>query len=136
MKKLILGAVLSATALFSNEIDVKITNLLNTNGNVLIGLYNKESSFSNMSKIFKGTEERISNDTLQYTFTDIPNGTYAIAIIHDENKNSNLDKNFFGIPSEGYGFSNNIRPTFRSASFDESKFKLSSNTNITIKMGY
>ena len=48
-------------------------------------------------------------------------GTYAIAIIHDENGNGKLDT-FAGIPREGVGFSRNpaIRfgaPSFRSAQF-------------------
>jgi uncharacterized protein (DUF2141 family) len=29
---------------------------------------------------------------------------YAIAVIHDENRNGELDTNMFGIPKEGYGF--------------------------------
>lgn len=48
-------------------------------------------------------------------------GTYAIAIVHDENGNGKLDT-FAGIPREGVGFSRNpvLRfgaPSFRSASF-------------------
>jgi len=48
-------------------------------------------------------------------------GTYAIAIIHDENGNGKLDT-LVGIPREGVGFSRNpaIRfgaPSFRSAQF-------------------
>ena len=42
-------------------------------------------------------------------FNDIPPGTYAIAVFHDENANGKLDKNFLGIPCEGYGASNNVR---------------------------
>jgi len=38
-------------------------------------------------------------------------GAYAIAVFHDENANKRLDRGFLGIPSEGYGFSNN--PGFR-----------------------
>ena len=52
-------------------------------------------------------------------FTDLPSGTYALALIHDENGNGRLDT-MFGIPREGFGFSRNpvIRfgaPSFRSA---------------------
>jgi uncharacterized protein (DUF2141 family) len=37
-------------------------------------------------------------------FSDIKPGNYAIAVIHDENRNGELDTNMFGIPKEGYGF--------------------------------
>jgi len=38
-------------------------------------------------------------------------GRYTVALYHDENGNKEFDRNFIGIPSEGYGFSNN--PGFR-----------------------
>jgi uncharacterized protein (DUF2141 family) len=38
-------------------------------------------------------------------FGDIPPGTYAIAVIHDENSHGKLDTNRLGVPTEGYGFS-------------------------------
>lgn len=55
-------------------------------------------------------------------FTDLPSGSYAIALIHDENGNNKLDT-MFGIPREGFGFSRNpaIRfgaPKFAAARFD------------------
>ena len=55
-------------------------------------------------------------------FEDIPPGTYALAIIHDENMNGKLDTNWLGIPTEGYGFSNDVKallgvPSLSAASF-------------------
>ncbi len=51
----------------------------------------------------------------------IPPGRYAVVVIHDENMNHKLDRNFLGIPKEGFGFANNPRvlltaPSFRAAS--------------------
>ena len=137
MKRLILGVVLATSMLSANSINVEVTNILNKNGKISIGLYNKDDdTFSNMSKYYKGVNLDINDTKVVYTFKNIPNGTYAISIIHDENENKRLDKNFFGIPTEGYGFSNNIRPSFRGATFKESMFTLNSDKNIVIKMGY
>ena len=58
------------------------------------------------------------------TFEDLPYGTYAITILHDENGNLKVDANFLGIPKEGYGFSNNARNLFRAPKFEEAKFEL------------
>ncbi len=56
------------------------------------------------------------------TFTGLPAGAYAIAVMHDENNNAKLDTNFLGIPTEGFGFSNNAKAhTFSPASFDEAR---------------
>ena len=137
MKKTIVATVLFASTLIASDITVKVTKLLNKNGKLSIGLYNKnDETFANMSKYYKGVHLVINDSKVIYTFENIPNGTYAVSVIHDENKNKELDKNFFGIPKEGYGFSNNIRPSFRGANFEESKFKLSSDKNIVINIGY
>jgi uncharacterized protein (DUF2141 family) len=40
---------------------------------------------------------------------NLPPGDYAVVAIHDENKNHKLDRNFLGIPKEGFGFANNPR---------------------------
>lgn len=137
MRKLILGTVLFASTLIANDITVEVTNLLNTNGKLSIGLYNKnDDTFANMSKYYKSVNLKIDDSKVIYRFKNIPNGTYAVAVVHDENENKELDKNFFGVPKEGYGFSNNIRPSFRGANFEESKFELMSNKNVVIKIGY
>lgn len=70
------------------------------------------------------------------TFKNIPNGVYAISLFHDENLNKKLDKNFLGIPQEGYAFSNNVHHALRAAEFSEANFSLNGNQKIAIKMGY
>jgi len=136
MKKLGLGVALVTSTVLANNITVEITNLLNTNGKVQIGLYDKAEFFSIVDKVYKGAVVDISSKRIKYQFKNIPNGTYAISIFHDENENNKVDKNFLGIPKEGYGPSNNIRPSFRGANFEEAKFTLDGNKNIIIKMGF
>lgn len=65
---------------------------------------------------------KIRKDQARSDFEDIPPGTYAIAVVHDENMNGELDVNWLGVPSEGYGFSNDATgilgaPSFTAASF-------------------
>ena len=105
-------------------------------GKLEIGLYDKAEKFLKIDKIYQGSSININEKNFKVIFKNIPNGVYAISLYHDTNENKKLDKNFFGIPQEGYGFSNNIRPKFRSANFEESKFNLNSDKTITIKIGY
>lgn len=123
-------------ALFGSSLRVEVENILNSNGMIEIGLYNKDEDFRKREAVFKGVDLKAQMGKISYTFKDIPEGVYAISIIHDENENLKLDNNFLGIPSEGYGFSNNLRPMFRGANFEESKFELKGDKEITIKMGY
>jgi uncharacterized protein (DUF2141 family) len=121
----------------AGNIIVKVTDIVNKEGKLFIGLYNKDDdTFASTSKYYKVINLFIESNETRYTFKNISNGIYAIAIFHDENGNKELDTNIFGIPSEGYGFSNNIRPKFRPASFEEAKFVLDDNISVTIKMGY
>ncbi len=136
MKKLILNTLLVATTMLANSVTVEVTDILNKTGKVYIGLYNTADEFTVVSKSYMGTIEDIDAKSMTYVFKDVPDGTYAISVFHDENQNGVHDKNFFGIPSEGYGFSNNIRPIFRSANFDESKFELKSDLKFIVNMGY
>ena len=50
-------------------------------------------------------------------------GRYAVAVIHDENSNHKLDRNFIGFPMEGFGFSNNPRVLLTAPSFDTAAFQ-------------
>lgn len=53
-------------------------------------------------------------------------GVYAIAVYHDEDSSRKVNRNAIGIPSEGFGFSNNPStvagiPAFRSVRLDVPK---------------
>jgi uncharacterized protein (DUF2141 family) len=70
---------------------------------------NNDKSFLHGGHPFSGTATTI---TLQ-----VPAGRYAIVALHDENSNHKLDRRF-GIPKEGFGFSNNPKVYFTAPSFD------------------
>lgn len=61
--------------------------------------------------------------TLSLTFADLAPGSYAVRVMHDENGNGKLDTNLVGMPTEGYGFSNNPR-VMRAATFEEARFEV------------
>lgn len=52
----------------------------------------------------------------------VPGGRYAFAFAHDEDDNGQLNRDFFGIPSEGYGFSNDVRPALSLPSWQSAAF--------------
>jgi small-conductance mechanosensitive channel len=70
----------------------------------------------------------------------IPNetpGTYALAVIHDENMNGKLDTNWLGIPIEGYGFSNGAKGLFGAPSFSAARFPYDGRIlDLTISLHY
>lgn len=136
MKKVLASIVSLSVFATSGSLLVKITNIAPKGGKIYVGLYTKNYIFANFTNTFRKKVINADAKVLSLTFKEIPNGVYAISLFHDENSNGRLDKNFLGIPKEGYAFSNNIRPTFRVAKFNEANFLLKNREKITIKMGY
>ena len=53
-------------------------------------------------------------------------GTYAVAVYHDENDNGKFDRSWTGLPSEGFGVSNNPKPVMRAPTLGESAVQVGS----------
>ena len=124
-----------AVGQFHNQ-TIKITNIEQAKGYLYIGWYKDASTFRMNEKAIYREKITITNQKeISVVFKGIPNGRYAIAVFLDENDNYKLDRNFFGVPTEKYGFSNNILPRLRPATFDESAFELKNQESIiTIKL--
>lgn len=119
---------------YAANLYITITNIKNTNGNIRVGLSNSASDFPNNE--YTGKSVEIKSDTVDIEFAGLPSGTYAIAAYHDENNNKKLDKNLFGIPREGYCFSNNEKGKSGPAKFNQAKFSLDTTEKQTLKMRY
>ena len=65
----------------------------------------------------------------------LPDGEYAVVVVHDANGNSKLDTGFLGFGGERFAFSNNPRkPLFGRNSFEDAKFTLSESVEIEIEL--
>lgn len=105
-------------------IHVQILNIRNSSGTVACALFDTPEGFPHdfLRMATNVMIIKIRKDQARCDFEDIPRGRYAMAVIHDENMNGKLDSNFLGIPTEGYGFSNDAEgllgaPPFSAASF-------------------
>lgn len=104
----------------NGKIQVEISNIKNTNGDIGLALYNNETDFT--KKEFKTAKVSAKKGLVTAKFDNIPPGNYAIAVLHDANANNKMDFNLVGIPKESYGFSNNAKgilapPKFKDAAF-------------------
>ena len=55
-------------------------------------------------------------------------------LYHDENGDGKMNRNFFGIPKEPFGFSNNVKPKFSMPTFEECKFLLDENLELQVNL--
>lgn len=90
---------------YAAQLEVDVRGAEGHEGRLAIGLYNGSEGFPEEGREFKGALAELTGTNVVYTFTNIPAGTYAVAAFHDANSNSKLDRNFLGLPKEGYGFS-------------------------------
>lgn len=104
-----LWGIMSFTPSSLDEHSLKVTveDLRNSNGKVRFNLYDRDGVFPDQD--FEKTREvghaPIEDGTAIYTFHGLPEGDYAVNILHDENGNDKIDKGYI-LPNEGIGFSN------------------------------
>ncbi len=104
-----------------NKIVLTVNNVSVSYGDIMVALYNSESSFLNTP--FKVNKTSSSSNIVTLTFENIPNGYYAISLYQDEDKNEELTRGMFG-PKEPYAFSNNAKGSYGPAEFDDAKFEV------------
>ena len=139
MKKLLVVTVLLVamsmiTVSAQNKLTVEVTGIKNPTGKLYVALFDSETTFLT-DKAVAGKIEKINGTTMQLVF-DVADGEYAIAIFQDENDNARLDLGHWGIPTEKYGFSNNVNPSElkRPPVFGECKFMVNGNATAVIAL--
>jgi uncharacterized protein (DUF2141 family) len=105
------------------EIRVVVRSLRNNEGRVGCSLFNHAEGFPrNREKEYREIWTPIHGGSAACEFNRIPAGTYAVTVLHDENSDGKMDFNWIGMPTKGYGFSNNARATLLPPSFDAASF--------------
>ena len=115
------------------RLTVRVVDLRNRAGDLLVGVFATADGFPGNAKRAVGWRVLPADGPATATF-DLPPGTYAVGVLHDENRSGSIDTNFLGIPKEGYGVSNNPKPRRRAARFDEATFPLPPGRNATVTL--
>ena len=134
------GLVIKASAVENSaNLTVAIKGIQNQKGQVCLRIYDSERGFplGNNSEL-KSQCTKITGNSLKQEFPGLKKGTYAVAVIDDQNDNNKLDRDFLGIPEEGFGISNNPIVSIKTGTpkFEKASFALSQNTTIEIEMKY
>jgi uncharacterized protein (DUF2141 family) len=114
------------------QIKIKIEGIEKSEGQLKVGLYTEKDEFAGEVPLI-GKIVKVNSKIEVCVFDSVKDGKYAISLYHDLNSNNKLDKNWLGIPSEKYGFSNN--PKIRkNPTFDQCSFYFTKKTHIVIKL--
>jgi uncharacterized protein (DUF2141 family) len=127
----------AASSQTATTVSITITGLRNTNGIVQACLTSAPRHFPNCDRdphSHRLSIHAASNMVLE--FDDVPPGTYAVALLHDENGNGRVDRMLM-IPREGFGFSRDAPVRMGPPHFADASFALgTAPVRQTIRMRY
>ena len=116
------------------SLEIEIPNI-KENGNIYIAIYNNAKDFNSGD---------ISQETMAYNIIEpvskgiyvkkilLEKGSYGIKVLIDVNGNGEMDFNFFGLPKEQYGFSNNVIGLLGEPKFDKAFIEINDNKKTVI----
>lgn len=135
MKPLIpcIAALAAVTALHAHAADLRIEVTLpaHRQGTVMAALFNDHDAFPR-GKPLQVTTAQPGGGKAVLQFTGLPEGEYAVSAFLDENGNTRLDANVFGVPTELYGFSRNARSALGPPRFADAALRVGSDSDLQV----
>src|SRR5512143_833098 len=146
---LALFLILFALPVNASELRITVEGIRSPHGTILIGLYDSLESFTRAIELsdkdgFLNDPNRFAAVALRanaakksaVVFTNLDPGQYAIILFHDENGNGKLYTNALGVPTEPYGFSNNVRGFLSPPTFEKAVMQINSDKAVRIVLIY
>jgi uncharacterized protein (DUF2141 family) len=127
-------------SLATTTLTVHVEGIRNAKGKINVALFKDAIGFPmDPSGVVAAKQVDIDAKTMTATivFEKLPQGSYAAAVLHDEDVTGQMSYDAQGMPTKGYGISNN--PPFRQAppTPEEAKFSANqSESSISIKIIY
>ncbi|MCU0456645.1 MAG: DUF2141 domain-containing protein [Bacteroidales bacterium] len=142
MKYSVIIILLTTLPLFSlkaQDIELTITGLESTKGQIVIGIFKDDPSFQKEEAFRSLTfpKKDILNGEMKVAFKMEP-GLWGISLLDDENSSGLMEYNFLGIPKEGFGFSDYFTSGFSKPKFQSFSFTLEKDQKkkVTVKVRY
>lgn len=137
-----LAAFMLSAPAFASAADlvVRIEGMRSAEGDIFVAVHRRTAGVDFPDTA--GAVKTVTSPAAEITdmvFAGLPSGDYAVAAFHDEDRDGDLDTNLLGIPTEGYGFSNNARGMFGPPDFDAAAFAITAGDErpaVTVRLGY
>jgi len=130
--------VLLGIAAIAGDLSVHIKGLKTQKGQVLLSLFADAEGFpSDFRNALRAHKVEIHTNSVLIVITNVPPGTYALAVCHDENSDDQMNRRAFGPPKEGYAVFKPQKARFGPPKFENSAFDVSTNDlDIEITLTY
>ena len=127
---LLTASLCLAGSIAAQTLTVEISGIKNDQGKILLQLFDSNENYQS-NKAYSANMIKAKKGVVSVTFNNLVAGEYAIRYFHDENDNGQLETNLFGMPVEGYGFSNNAKADFGPVSFVDMKVSITDTNLVT-----
>lgn len=120
------------------SVTIEITNLRNSDGVVRACMTRDEERFPRCQDAAQGYRTVVpAGEATTLRFDDVAPGTYAIALLHDENDNGRADRVLGMMPREGFGFSNDAPVRMGPPDFEDAAIEVGmTSQHHSIRMRY
>lgn len=129
----------AAGAVRAETLVVEMKGFKSDRGKALVALFASKDGFpDHPKKAARRMQVDIKKGAALAVMPDLRPGTYAVAVLHDEDGDRAMKTGLFGMPKEGYGASQDARGRFGPPSFADAKFEIRAGRKVTtrIKMVY
>jgi uncharacterized protein (DUF2141 family) len=120
--------LISAQPALADSLTVRVSGVSEAAGRIQVAVCN--ASFDSHGCPHGASREAMPPG-LDVLFPDLSPGRYAVAVYQDIDGDGALNKNMLGLPTEPYGFSNDIG-RFRPPVFSEALFDLDGDTTVEV----
>ncbi len=118
------------------RLTVHIKQLRSDRGRLAVALFTDPRDFPDQKRALRGKLVRIVRRQATAVFADLRPGTYAVAVLHDENENGKMDFNWLGMPLEGYGFSRDAMGLLGPPAFEDAALAVRVDSSAAIRTRY
>lgn len=121
-----LPLLLAGHAATAATVEVTVGGIRNNHGHILVAICDK-AAFLHPDCPWHGRAPAQPGH-VTISIPGVPPGTYAAQAFHDENDDGKLNTNFFGMPREAMGFSNDAKMHLGPPGFADAAFTVGSGT--------
>jgi len=114
----------------TQTLTVLIENVTSNQGKILLSIHSKENFMS--SETVASKEKVATQGEMQFQFSELPKGIYAIMLLHDANGNYRMDFSENGHPKEAYATSG-IKNLYGPPNFKDSSIAFVKDTLVRLR---
>ncbi|OUR94331.1 hypothetical protein A9Q87_01405 [Flavobacteriales bacterium 34_180_T64] len=117
----------------NTNVKIIIKGIRSDKGKIVLAVFKDQEGFKSRKPVkrIELNKDELEKNEIQL---NLDMGIYGISVFDDENDNNKMDYNFFGIPKEGFGFSNYYHKGYSKPHFDKFKFVVIKDNLILIEI--